>query len=130
MKPKLRLLLIFLASFSLLFIGCDSTEEEDSCEMFYVIEDIAPQCEIPSVCPPDENSSIYYILAQDGKKYYCDPEAASDTNQNGCNDAINTFIDEKCGEGVTAEQRFEIVMQMIVHTQALMERVRLNSICL
>jgi hypothetical protein len=130
MKTRLYLSLTLLASISILFISCDPIVEEDSCEIFDVIEEIAPQCEIPSVCPPDENSDSYYILALDGTKYLCDPETASNSNPNGCNEATSTFIDEKCGEGVTAEQRIEIIMQMNVHTQALMERVRINSICL
>ncbi|HZJ74683.1 MAG TPA: hypothetical protein VFC87_07755 [Perlabentimonas sp.] len=121
MKSKFHLPLIILASFSLLFIGCNPVEEDDSCDIFDIIEEIAPQCEIPSVCPPDEGSSNYYILALDGTKYYCKLE--------DCNDATNTFIDEKCGDGVTAEQRAEIIMGINNHTRILMERVRESSIC-
>lgn len=121
MKSKFHLPLIILASFSLLFIGCEPIEEDDSCDRFDMIVEIAPQCEIPSVCPPDEGSTNYYILASDGTKYHCKLE--------DCNDATLKFIDEKCGEGVTAEQRAEIVMGINNHTRILMERVRESSIC-
>lgn len=121
MKTKLFLPLIILASFSLLFIGCEPVEEDESCDIFDSIEEIAPQCEIPSVCPPDEGSSNYYILALDGTKYFC--------NLEDCSDATNNFIDEKCGDGVTAEQRDIIIMEMSKQTIILMERVRESSIC-
>lgn len=129
MNKKFLLPFALAATFAIAFWGCEPTGEDEFCEQFDITV-VAPQCEIPSVCCPDDGSDCY-ILAIDETKYMCDKTTASGTDTNGCTDATNDFIDAKCPTGkVTAEQRAQIIQEMNHFTAVLMVRVRENSICL
>ena len=128
MKKKLILPFALAATFAIAFWGCDPAGEDEYCEQFDITA-VAEQCEIPSVCCPDDGSDCY-ILAIDETKYMCDKTTASGTDTNGCSDATNAYIDAKCTTKVTAEQRAQIIREMNHFTAVLMARARENSICL
>ncbi len=124
MKKKLILPFALVATFAIAFWGCEPTGEDEFCEQFTVIEDVAPQCEIPAVCCPDDGSACY-IQANDQTKYMC-----SGTSSSSCDEATNNYIDAKCSSKVTAEQRAQIIQEMNHFTAVLMARVREYSICI
>ena len=128
MKKRKLFPLALLATFSVALWSCEPVANDDYCDIFEVIETIHPQCEVPSVCCPDDGTDCY-ILALNGDKYMCDKTTAEGTDTNGCNDATDDYIDAKCTTKVTAEQRAQIIQHMNSFTVMLMSRVRENSLC-
>jgi hypothetical protein len=129
MKKKLLVMpIILLVVLVIVNWGCEKEEEDDYCQAFDITA-IAPQCEIPTVCCPLDGSDCYYVNP-DGSDYYCDSNNATDNDLYGCDDAMNSYIDEQCETlKMSLADRDKLKIELSKFTRKLMMEVREKSIC-
>ncbi len=127
---KKKIYLLPLAMLSLLFvftIGCeeDTEEEEDLCQMF---EGVPEECEIPTICCPVDGGDCYYVNPDGGEDYYCDADLDSEENPDGCNGAMDEYINNHCSK-MTKSTETALRADLTKFTKKLMEEARLYSVC-
>ncbi|PKP34732.1 MAG: hypothetical protein CVT98_10600 [Bacteroidetes bacterium HGW-Bacteroidetes-15] len=129
MNKKLFLFpIVLLGILAIVTWGCEKEEEDDYCQAFDITP-IAPQCEIPTVCCPLDGSDCYYVNP-DGADYYCDASSATENDPDGCDAAMNTYIDEQCETAkMTLADRDKIKVELSKFTRKLMLEVREKSVC-
>lgn len=130
MKKKLLLMpAILLGILGIVNWGCEKEEEDDYCQAFEEIIAIAPQCEIPTVCCPLDGGDCYYVNPN-GTDYYCDANNATENDPDGCDGAMNSYIDEQCETTkMTLADRDKLKVELSKFTRNLMLEVREKSIC-
>lgn len=113
MKKRIFLLPITLLGL-LLFVtwGCEPTSEE-FCEKF----EVAAECEVPNICCP-EGQPCYYEYGD--HKFTC--------NGDDCSEAENQIMAVVCPD--KKHVREEAVIKLRMYTKQLMEKVRVQSVCL
>jgi hypothetical protein len=126
-KKILFLPLLLLGVLVILNWGCEK-EKDDVCESFDALEEMYPNCDIPSICCPLDGGDCY-IVNPDGENYICDKTKASEDNPDGCNDAENAYINEKCATKMSAEERDGLKKELRKFRHDLMEKARIYSVC-
>lgn len=126
MNKKIYLFpIILMGAFVLFNYGCDEAEDNDDlCQAF----DAVPEsCEIPTVCCPTDGGNCYYVNP-DGNDYYCDATLDSDTNQDGCNDAMANYLRDHCTK-MTKSEIASVKANLSAFTKELMQKARMYSVC-
>lgn len=127
-----KLILLPLTLLALLLIvnwGCEKEEEDDYCQAFDITA-IAPQCEIPTVCCPLDGGDCYYVNP-DGADYFCDANTATPNDPDGCDGAMNSYIDEQCSTAKMSQADIEkLKVELSKFTHKLMMEVREKSVCI
>ncbi|MFO7864491.1 MAG: PKD domain-containing protein [Salinivirgaceae bacterium] len=102
---------------------------EEEIEYFCQALDGVPEnCEIPTICCPSDGSDCFYVNP-DGEDYYCDVTQASDSNPDGCNEAIDNYINDHCSKMPKSEM-IPITIKMSAFTKKLLEKARRQSVCM
>ena len=129
MNKKLLLLpLTLLAILVVVNWGCEKEEEDDYCQAFDITA-IAPQCEIPTVCCPLDGGDCYYVNP-DGPDYLCDASTATANDPDGCDGAMNSYIDEQCETAkMTQNDMDKLKVELAKFTRKLMLEAREKSVC-
>lgn len=128
MKKKLFLIPLFVAA-TLMTIGwgCDRTKpEDDFCEAFPLVAKV--NCDDATVCCPVDGGNCY-VVNPNGGNFYCDITKATEQDPDGCDEAIQAYIDEFCSKGMTKEQEAEVKQELRQHFQTLMTKARHYSVC-
>jgi PKD repeat protein len=115
--------------------GSDSETKEDYIEvseevevLCEAIEGVPENCEIPTFCCPSDGGNCFYVNP-DGEDYYCDVTQASDSNPDGCNEAIDNFINDHCSK-MTKPEMVPVTNEMSAFTKKLLEKARAHSVCM
>lgn len=130
MKKKIFLLpIVLLASLVFFNWGCGEEEkDEDLCQAFDISE-IYPQCEIPTVCCPQDGSDCYFVNPN-GENFVCNSANATDEDPDGCNDAENAYINAYCQTGkMSASDINGLKIELSKFTRQLMVQASIESIC-
>jgi hypothetical protein len=126
-KKVLLLPVVLLGILMIVNWGCEK-DEDDVCEKFDAIADLYPSCDIPAVCCPIDGGDCY-IVNPTGDDYMCNKDNATPNDPDGCDQAENDYIDEKCTSKMSAEQRKGLKKELRKFTKELMEKTRTYSIC-
>ncbi|MFO8021723.1 MAG: hypothetical protein R6U65_04590 [Perlabentimonas sp.] len=131
MKKIFLLPMLLLGALAVITWSCEpEEEEEDLCYAFEDILAINPTCDVPTACCPLDGGDCYYVNP-DGPDYYCDADLDSDENPDGCNDAMNDYIDNHCETAkMSGTQREKIIIELRMFTQDLMAKAKARSVCL
>ncbi len=125
MKKKIYLLPLVLLSLLFVFtIGCEEEEEPDVCDMF---EGVPEECEIPTFCCPYDGGDCYYV-SQGGENYYCDADQATENDPDGCDPAMDEYINNHCTKMAKSTET-ALRADLTKFTKKLMEKAKLYSVC-
>ncbi|MDD4746742.1 MAG: hypothetical protein RBR35_10720 [Salinivirgaceae bacterium] len=129
MKKLFLLPLTLLAILTLVVVSCEEKKNDDVCLAFEEITAINPSCEIPSVCCPVEVGNCYYV-APNGDEYKCDATLNSTENPDGCNDAMNEYIENHCETTkMDKATHNKLVLALSKFTQQMLIKARNYSVC-
>ena len=129
MKKRIFLLpIVLLASLVVFNWGCGEEEDdEDLCQAFE--EGIPESCEIPTICCPTDGASCYYVNP-DGENYYCDTQYATDNDPDGCDPAINQYINDHCETTkMSSADKEDMQILLSKYTKQLMVEASRESVC-
>ncbi|MDA3867979.1 MAG: hypothetical protein PF489_14705 [Salinivirgaceae bacterium] len=122
MKRNLLILpFILLGAFVFFNYSCEEEKEDDLCEAFDISE-IYAQCETPTSCCPPDGGNCYYVNP-DGANYMC--------NGDDCETALDNYIDDHCAKKSISNEEIKVLKaKLSVFTKQLMEKARLQSVCM
>lgn len=130
MKKKLFLIPLFVAATLMTMSwGCDRTKtEDDFCEAFPLVAKF--DCPDATLCCPVDmgGGDCYIVNPEGGENFYCDITKATSSDPEGCDEAIQKYIDTYCGD-ITKEQEAEVSQELRLHIQKLMTKARHYSVC-
>lgn len=117
---------MLLGAFLFFNYSCgEDDDDDDLCEAF---DAVPASCEIPTICCPTDGGNCYYVNP-DGNDYYCNSANATDNDPDGCDAAMNQYIDEQCTK-MTPAKSAAVKIDLSNFTRKLMERARLESVCM
>ncbi|MFO7863366.1 MAG: hypothetical protein R6U85_05155 [Salinivirgaceae bacterium] len=127
MKRKLLILpFMLLGAFLFFNYGCEEDKDEDDmCQAFNAVPE---QCEIPTICCPTDGGDCYYVNP-DGGDYYCDAALDSEDNPDGCNTAMDNYMNDHCSK-MTKSEMVSVKADLSAFTKQLMEKARFQSVCM
>jgi hypothetical protein len=129
MKKKIFFLPLILAGvFGIVLWSCDSTSEEEDLCLAFELPDEFLTCDEPTICCPMDEGDCY-IINPDGANYYCDKDLATTNDPDGCSDAEDRYINEKCTTKMSPEQTKEMKKLLNSYIKEVMEKARINSVC-
>jgi len=126
MKHKIYLLpLALLSALILITWGCEKEEEEDVCEIFDIT---AKSCDPATICCPLDGGNCY-IVNPEGEDFYCDADAATETDPEGCDAAYTAYIEQFCPPNISKVDTEVVKKEIRAHIRKLMEEARTYSVC-
>ena len=126
MKHKINFLtLALLSALILITWGCEKEEEEDVCEIF---ELTAKSCGPATFCCPLDGGDCY-LVNPDGEDFYCDADAATEDDPDGCAAAEAAYIAAFCSKDISKADAEIVKKEIRAHIRKLMEEARTYSVC-